>query len=504
MRRIRVRFAPSPTGALHIGGIRTALFNYLFARKNEGDFILRIEDTDSSRRVEGAEQYIIDALEWCGLRFDEGVGTGGPYSPYRQSERKGIYRQYAEQLVADGRAYYAFDTPEELDAARNECEAEGKTFVYNHLARVSMRNSLTLSPGETERLKHETDSWAVRFKVSENEILSMDDMVRGKVTVDTSTLDDKVLWKKIDELPTYHLANIVDDKLMEITHVIRGEEWLPSLPLHILIYRAFGWTPPKFAHLSLLLKPDGKGKLSKRDGDRLGFPVFPLQWTSSEGETAKGFREAGYFPEALVNFLALLGWNSGTEKELFSMDELIQHFDLNRIIKSGAKFDINKAKWFNQQYMRMKTNEELAALYLPLLNDKGLNPPLGYIAEVCGLIKERAAFVSDFWDLSHYFFSTPETYEEKSLKKYLNENSADILQSIAGILTDIHDFSKENTEHAVHAWIESEKLKTGQVMNLFRLAIVGACMGPSLFNIIEMIGKKETLYRIERIMNYEL
>lgn len=497
MERVRVRFAPSPTGALHIGGVRTALFNYLFARKNGGDFILRIEDTDSSRYVEGAEQYIINSLKWCGLKFDEGVGIGGPHSPYRQSERKNIYRKYAEQLVAEGHAYYAFDTSEELESARTACEASGNTFVYNHVTRVNMKNSLNMSSYEVEQQKSQTSNWVIRFKIPADQTVSVDDLVRGNVSVSSSVLDDKVLWKKIDELPTYHLANIVDDKLMEITHVIRGEEWLPSLPLHVLIYNAFGWKQPQFAHLSLLLKPDGKGKLSKRDGDRLGFPVFPLQWNAPDGEISRGYREDGYFPEALVNFLALLGWNSGTEQELFSMDELIREFDLDRVVKSGAKFNIDKAKWFNQQYLRAKKNEELAALYMPVLQEKGLNPPPRYVAQVCGMIKERAVFVSDFWDLSYYFFMTPENYDEKAVKKYWNDNSPDILNSIAEILSSINDFSANKTEQAIHSWIESQGMKTGAVMNLFRLAVVGASIGPSMFDIISLIGKKETLFRLE-------
>ncbi|MDR2424108.1 MAG: glutamate--tRNA ligase [Prevotellaceae bacterium] len=500
MERIRVRFAPSPTGALHIGGVRTALFNYLFARKNAGDFILRIEDTDSSRYVEGAEQYIINALKWCGLKFDEGAGIGGPHSPYRQSERKHIYQQYAEQLVDDGFAYYAFDTSEELENARTAGDANGNTFVYNYTTRNSMKNSLSLPAHEVQQYKLQTNNWVIRFRIPVDTTVSVDDLVRGNVSVNTSVLDDKVLWKKNDELPTYHLANIVDDKLMEITHVIRGEEWLPSLPLHILIYNAFKWKQPQFAHLPLLLKPDGKGKLSKRDGDKLGFPVFPLKWTAPDGEISRGYREDGYFPEALINFLALLGWNAGTEQELFSMDELIRQFDLERVVKSGAKFNIDKAKWFNQQYLKTKKNEELAALYMPVLQEKGLNPPPRYVAKVCGLIKERAVFVSDFWDLSYYFFMTPENYDDKAVKKYCNDTSSDILTSISDILSGISDFSAEKTEQAIHSWIELQGMKTGAVMNLFRLAIVGASIGPSMFDIITLIGKKETLFRLETFL----
>ena len=498
MGKVRVRFAPSPTGPLHIGGVRTALFNYLFAKKNGGDFILRIEDTDSSRYVPGAEDYIIECFKWLGLNFDEGVGVGGSHAPYRQSERKAIYKQYADELVAKGFAYYAFDSSEELDEARKKCEAEGKTFIYNYTVRNSMKTSLALPANETERLKAETDNWVIRFMIPENENLSIDDIVRGNVKVNTSTLDDKVLWKKADELPTYHLANIVDDHLMEITHVIRGEEWLPSLPLHILLYRSFGWQSPQFAHLSLLLKPDGKGKLSKRDGDRLGFPVFPLQWTSPDGEVSRGYREDGYFPEALINFLALLGWNAGTEQELFTMQELIEQFDLSRIIKSGAKFNIEKAKWFNQQYLRMKDDTELANLYTPLLQEKGFTPSFDYVAKVCGMIKERATFVSDFWGLSSYFFTAPDSYDEKAVKKFWKEDSESILNEISRLLSSINDFTVENTEHTVHEWITANDLKMGQVMNLFRLSVVGTSMGPSMFEIITMIGKEETLKRIEK------
>jgi glutamyl-tRNA synthetase len=498
MEKVRVRFAPSPTGALHIGGVRTALFNWLFARKHGGDFILRIEDTDSARFVPGAEEYIIEALSWCGIHFDEGVGVGGDHAPYRQSERKDIYLKYAEQLVDGGFAYYAFDKPDELDALRKEYESEGKTFIYNYALRDRMRTSLALSPDETARLKTETDDWVIRFKIPADETLTVVDMVRGEVSVNTSVLDDKVLWKKTDELPTYHLANIVDDRLMKITHVIRGEEWLPSLPLHVLLYRAFGWEAerPQFAHLSLLLKPDGKGKLSKRDGDRLGFPVFPLQWTSPEGEVSRGYREDGYFPEAFVNMLALLGWNPGTEQELFTKEELVELFELERVIKSGARFNPDKAKWFNQQYLRTKSDEELAALYMPELESKGIDAPDMYVAKVCGLVKERATFVPDFWDLSSYFFLAPESYDEKAVKKFWNEDTAEQMKALAAVLYDISPFVAEEAEQAVHYWIEENELKTGQVMNAFRLCVVGASMGPNMFTIVESIGREETLKRI--------
>lgn len=504
-KKIRVRFAPSPTGPLHMGGVRTALFNYLFAKQHGGDFILRIEDTDSARFVAGAEAYIIEAFKWCGITFDEGVGIGGPHAPYRQSERKAIYLQYAEQLVASGHAYYAFDKPEELDALRKEYEAAGRTFIYNHELRENLRTSLRLTQAEVEQLKSSSDHWVIRFKIPVNEIVSAEDLIRDTVAVNSNTLDDKVLWKKVDELPTYHLANIVDDHLMEITHVIRGEEWLPSLPLHVLLYRAFGWenTRPQFAHLSLLLKPDGKGKLSKRDGDRLGFPVFPLQWPlpgqATEGcELSRGYREDGYFPDAFVNMLALLGWNSGTEQEVFSMEELIRLFDLKRVVKSGARFNPDKARWFNQQYMKKREDAELAALFQPILQEKGINAAPDLVVKVCGLIKERATFVSDFWNLSSYFFAAPSSYDEKAAKKFWKEETPAYMKSLCEVLRGTASFTVEATDKAVHEWIESKQLPMGQVMNAFRLCVVGASMGPSMFEIITMIGKEETLNRIEK------
>lgn len=498
-KRVRVRFAPSPTGPLHMGGVRTALFNYLFAKQHGGDFILRIEDTDSARFVAGAEEYIIESLHWCGMQFDEGVGVGGSHAPYRQSERKAIYLKYAEQLVASGNAYYAFDTPEMLDRLRAECEAKKETFIYNHSIRNKMDTSLSMGEAELkERLAK--DKWVVRFKIPEDEVVSINDIIRGTVTVNTSTLDDKVLFKSVDMLPTYHLANIVDDKLMEISHVIRGEEWLPSLPLHVLLYRAFGWEDdmPQFAHLSLLLKPDGKGKLSKRDGDRLGFPVFPLLWKSPEGEISRGYREDGYFPEAFVNLLALLGWNPGTEQELFSLDELIKLFSLERVVKSGAKFNPDKAKWFNQQYMKQKGNEELAQLYQPILKEKGISKTDDYVAAVCGLIKDRATFVSDFWDLSSYFFVAPNTYDEKVVKKFWKEETPSRMLKIADILSGIEPFDKDVAEHTVHEWIKQHELSMGQVMNAFRLCVVGASMGPGMFEIAALLGKEEVVSRIKK------
>lgn len=453
-RRTRVRFAPSPTGPLHMGGVRTALYNYLYAKQHGGDFIIRIEDTDSHRFVPGAEKYIIEALNWCGIIADEGVDEAGnvvetpsqkhPHAPYRQSQRRGIYRKYAEQLVQAGFAYYAFDSSEELEAKRTEAEADGRTFIYNRLTRKELRNSLSLSAEETANLLETTSDWTIRFMMPENTVVKMDDLIRGHIEVNTDTLDDKVLWKKADELPTYHLANIVDDHLMEITEVIRGEEWLPSLPLHYLLYQAFGWqdTMPRFAHLSLLLKPDGKGKLSKRDGDKLGFPVFPLKWVNSEGEVSRGYREDGYFPEAFVNLLAFLGWNPGDDREIFSMDELIEAFSLDRIVKSGARFNPEKAHWYNKEYLRMKSDEELTGLFVPVLESHGLQVvecpvcaitagadfnvtgadfknhiyTFGYVQKVVSLIKERASFVSDFWTIASYLFISPEEFESFGVK----------------------------------------------------------------------------------------
>jgi glutamyl-tRNA synthetase len=482
-----------------MGGVRTALFNYLFAKKHGGDFILRIEDTDSNRYVPGTEEYIIESLSWCGIKFDEGVGIGGSHAPYRQSERKPIYVKYAQQLIDSGHAYYAFDSAEELDAMRKECEAKGEAFIYNHTTREKLKNSLTLSAEEVEKLKNKQNNWVIRFKIPSNETLKVSDIIRGEVTVNTFTLDDKVLWKKADELPTYHLANIVDDYLMQTSHVIRGEEWLPSLPLHVLLYKALGWEKdmPEFAHLSLLLKPDGKGKLSKRDGDKMGFPVFPLQWKSPEDEISRGYREDGYFPEAFINLLALLGWNPGTEQEIFSMEELIKLFDLSRVVKSGARFNPDKAKWFNQQYLKAKSNDELALLYMPTLKEKGIDKPMEFVETVCGLIKERATFVNEFWGLSSYFFTAPTSYDEKVVKKYWKPETPAMLRNLIDILEEVKPFSKESAEHNVHEWITSNGLKMGEVMNTFRLCIVGASMGPNMFDIVDLIGHDETIVRIK-------
>jgi glutamyl-tRNA synthetase len=503
-KKTRVRFAPSPTGPLHIGGLRTALYNYLFARKHGGDFILRIEDTDSARFVPGAEEYIIEALNWCGITPNEGLTPDGqvvtdstnPEGCYRQSARKAIYRKYAEALIAGGYAYYAFDTAEALDALRKEAEAKGETFIYNYAVRENLQTSLKMTAAElSERLKSDKH-WVVRFKMPENREVCMHDLIRGDIKVNTATLDDKVLWKAADELPTYHLANIVDDHLMNISHVIRGEEWLPSLPLHYLLYEAFGWTDtqPEFAHLSLLLKPDGKGKLSKRDGDRLGFPVFPLAWHDpATGELSRGYREDGYFSEALINLLALLGWNPGTEQELFSLDELVQQFSLERVVKSGAKFNPDKAKWFNQHYLRQKSNEELASLYRPELEKRGVVYNEKYVAKVCGFIKERVSFVHEFWEQSSYFFEAPKVYDEKAMQKYWKAETPAIMQQLHQLLDKADDFSPEIIEPVVHQWITDNGFGMGAVMNAFRLCVVGASKGPGMFEIIAMLGKQESL-----------
>ena len=499
---VRTRFAPSPTGYLHLGGLRTALYNYLYAKKNGGKFILRIEDTDSQRFVPGAEDYILESLKWCGIEIDEGVGVGGPHAPYRQSERRDIYLKYAKQLVESGWAYYAFDTAEELDALRKEYEARGETFAYNYSIREKLPTSLSLSKEEVAARIARGDQWVIRFKMPENEIVEMDDLIRGHVEVNTSTLDDKVLYKSADALPTYHLANIVDDRLMEVSHVIRGEEWLPSLPLHYLLYRAFGWTDlqPRFAHLPLLLKPTGGGKLSKRDGDKMGFPVFPLFWKSPTGETARGYREDGYFPEAFINMLALLGWNPGTEQEIFSMQELIDNFSLERVSKSGARFQPDKAKWFNAQYMHHKSDAELAALYQPILREHGIEVSDELAGRAAGIMKERATFITDLWDLTSFFFVAPTQYDEKQAKKYWKGDNPAMLRELREVLAGIDDFSLENTERIVHGWIEQKGYSLGQVMNTLRLALVGAGKGPGMYDVTSFIGKEETLRRIDNLL----
>ena len=496
--RVRVRFAPSPTGPLHIGGVRTALFNYLFAKKHGGDFILRIEDTDQNRYVEGAEQYIIDALNWCGLTFDEGPGLKGDFGPYRQSERKHLYKQYAEELITKGKAYYAFDTAEKLDAHRKDHEAKGKTFIYNWHNRLKLDNSLSLMPEEVQKRLDAGEDYVVRFLTPPDEKLQLKDRVRGTIEIDTNVLDDKVLYKS-DGMPTYHLANIVDDHLMEITHVIRGEEWLPSLALHQQLYDAFEWQAPEFAHLPLIMKPVGKGKLSKRDGEKMGFPVFPLTWNESIG-----YKEAGYFSDAVVNFLALLGWNPGTEQEIFSLEELVDTFSLERVNKSGARFDPDKTKWYNQQYLQTKTNKELAGLYAEILESKSVSvgdKPEDYLEKVVGLIKERAVFVSDFWDLSDYFFQAPTTYAEKAVKKQWKEDTPDILNRLVSVLEGISNFSSEAVETTVKSWIGEQELSFGKVMPPLRLVIVGDMKGPHLFDIMAMIGKEDSVHRIQKAIS---
>ena len=496
-RKVRVRFAPSPTGALHIGGVRTALYNYLFARQHGGDLIFRIEDTDSSRFVPGAEEYIIESFKWLGIKFDEGVRFGDEHGPYRQSERRDIYKKYVDVLMEAGKAYIAFDTPEELDAKRKEVA----NFQYDASTRMGMRNSLTLPKEEVDALIAEGKQYVVRFKIEPNEEVHVQDIIRGEVIVNSSVLDDKVLYKSADELPTYHLANIVDDHLMEVSHVIRGEEWLPSAPLHVLLYRAFGWedTMPEFAHLPLLLKPDGNGKLSKRDGDRLGFPVFPLEWHDPKtGDISSGYRESGYLPEAVINFLALLGWNPGNNQEIMSLEELVQLFDLKHCSKAGAKFDFEKGKWFNHEYIKMKDNTELAELFMPILKANGVDASMDKVVTVVGLMKERVNFVKDLWDTCKFFFVTPTEYDEKTRKKRWKEDSPERMAELAGILEALDDFSAENQEKVVMQWIADKEYHMGNVMNAFRLALVGEGKGPHIFDITVVLGKEETLKRIEK------
>lgn len=498
-KKVRVRFAPSPTGPLHIGGIRTALFNYLFAKKFDGDFILRIEDTDQNRYVEGAERYIIEALNWCGIPFDEGPGKDGGFGPYRQSERKQLYRQYADELIEKGKAYYAFDTSENLDSHRKEHEAKGKTFIYNWHNRLKLDNSLSLTPEDSQKRLNQGESYVIRFLTPPDEKLQLQDIIRGDIEIDTNILDDKVLFKS-DGMPTYHLANIVDDHLMEISHVIRGEEWLPSLALHQQLYDAFGWNAPQFAHLPLIMKPVGKGKLSKRDGEKMGFPVFPLSWNESTG-----YREAGYFPEAVVNFLALLGWNPGTQQEIFTLDELVNAFSLARVNKSGARFDPDKTKWYNQHYLQGKGNVELAELFMPILKnhvDLGLDcARLENVKKVVSLIKERATFVSDFWELSDYFFVAPDSFNEKAARKQWKEDTPSIMNQLLSLLEGVDDFSSENLESIVKLWIGEQELSFGKVMPPLRLVIVGNLKGPHLFDIMGLIGKEETMERINKAVS---
>ena len=496
-RKVRVRFAPSPTGALHIGGVRTALYNYLFARQHGGDLVFRIEDTDSNRFVPGAEEYIIESFRWLGIKFDEGVSFGGEHGPYRQSERRSIYKKYVEQLLAADKAYIAFDTPEQLEAKR----AEIQNFQYDAHTRGEMTNSLTLPKEEVERRIADGEQYVVRFKVEPGIEVHINDMIRGHVIIKSDILDDKVLYKSADELPTYHLANIVDDHLMEITHVIRGEEWLPSAPLHVLLYRAFGWedTMPTFAHLPLLLKPEGKGKLSKRDGDRLGFPLFPLEWHDPKtGDVSSGYRESGYFPEAVVNFLALLGWNPGTEQELFTLDELVQAFDIHKCSKAGARFDYQKGIWFNHEYMLKKSNEEVANLFAPIVANNGVDESMERITKVVAMMKDRVNFVKELWPLCSFFFIAPTEYDEKTVKKRWKADSAKVMGELADVLEGIDDFSVEGQEPVVMKWIEEKGYKLGDVMNAFRLTLVGIGKGPGMFDISAFLGKEETLKRMRK------
>ena len=501
MRKVRVRFAPSPTGPLHIGGVRTALYNYLFAKKHGGDMLLRIEDTDSARFVPGAEAYIVEALNWLGIKIDEGIGSesdnNGPHAPYRQSERKAIYRKYVNQLLDAGLAYIAFDTPAELEAKR----AEIANFQYDAQTRGLMTNSLTLSKEEVEARIAKGDQYVVRIKIEPNEEVKVQDLIRGEVIINSSVIDDKVLFKSVDELPTYHMANVVDDYLMEISHVIRGEEWLPSAPLHVLLYRYLGWTEvmPEFAHLPLLLKPDGNGKLSKRDGDRLGFPVFPLNWKDPKtGETSSGYREAGYFPEAVVNFLSLLGWNSGTEQEIFSMEELIELFSLDRVSKSGAKFDYEKGKWFNHKYLQSKSLEEVADAFNKILVEKDIVEDSEKVQKVVSLVRERANFVNELWAQSSFFFVAPTSYDEKTVQKRWKENTGAQMTALCATLEAIEDFSAENSETIIKQWIADNEYNMGAIMNAFRLSIVGESKGPHMFDITAIIGKEETISRLKK------
>ncbi|MDR0508173.1 MAG: glutamate--tRNA ligase [Dysgonamonadaceae bacterium] len=495
-RKIRVRFAPSPTGPLHIGGVRTALYNYLFAKKHHGDFILRIEDTDSNRFVPGAEEYIVESFKWLGISFDEGTHKGGKYAPYRQSERKEIYRQYVDILLDKGLAYIAFDTPDQLEAKRNEIA----NFQYDASTRMSMINSLTMPEEEVKSRIDSGEQYVVRIKINPEQTITINDLIRGKVTVNSSTLDDKVLYKSSDNLPTYHLANIVDDHLMEITHVIRGEEWLPSAPLHVTLYQCFGWedTMPEFAHLPLLLKPESNGKLSKRDGDRLGFPVFPLQWTDHKsGEISSGYRESGYLPDALINFLALLGWNPGNDREIFTMEELIDLFSLEKCSKSGSKFDFKKGEWFNHQYIQMKSNEEIAELFLPVLKEKNINAAWNTVVKVTELVKERLNFINDLWTQTSFFFVAPDSYDEKTVQKRWKNDSKERMQELIDVLQEIGDFSASNLESVVMSWIASKEYHTGNIMNAFRLALVGESKGPHIFDIVEIVGKEEVIERLK-------
>lgn len=498
---VRVRFAPSPTGPLHMGGVRTALYNYIFAKQHRGTFILRIEDTDQVRYVEGAEEYIVNSLKWCGIEIDEGFSVGGDLGPYKQSERKEIYQEYASFLIQHDKAYYAFDTPEEIEQKRVEAEKNGTTFTYNQEMRKQMKNSLTLPANEVKQLIQENTPYVIRFKTPENDAVKIDDIIRGTIEFKTNTLDDKVLFKS-DGLPTYHLANIVDDHLMQITHVIRGEEWLPSLPLHVLLYEALGWkdTMPQFAHLPLLLKPTGKGKLSKRDGEKMGFPVFPLQWTSEDGAVASGYKESGYFPEAFINMLALLGWNPGTNQEILSLEEMIKQFDLNKVQKSGARFDPEKAKWFNHQYIISKPAKDLAEEFLKLLAQNGISENAPRAEKIVELLKERVQFIHELWEQAMFFYKTPEHYDSKVVKKRWKGNIASSIETLTELLKQQEKWQADLLKQSVSQFIEDNELSFGNMMNALRLCMVGGAIGPDLFTIIELVGKEETLNRLDKAL----
>lgn len=495
---VRVRFAPSPTGPLHIGGVRTALFNYLFAKQHNGTFVLRIEDTDQNRYVKGAEKYIIDALNWCNIPFDEGPNKNEKFGPYKQSERKSLYKKYAETLINNGNAYFAFDTTEALDKERKLCEAKKETFIYNWHNRLTLSNSLSLSSEEVQAKMNAGEDYVIRFKSPQNETLNLKDIIRGDIKIDTNVLDDKVLFKS-EGMPTYHLANIVDDHLMEISHVIRGEEWLPSLALHYLLYKAFGWEAPEFAHLPLILKPTGKGKLSKRDGDKLGFPVFPLEYVSPDASIAKGYKEEGYFKEAVINFLAFLGWNPGTEQEVFSLEQLIKAFNIEKVNKASARFDPDKIKWFNHQYMQKQHNDVLAEKFKEK-NEELKAIDVNYIALVVALIKERATFVSDFWDLSSFFFVAPENYDEKAIKKAFKEDTKELMTSLVSIIENNKEYEVETLQKEIKGWITANEIGYGKIMMPLRVALVGNLKGPDVFDIMYMIGKKETVKRINKVV----
>lgn len=497
-KNVRVRFAPSPTGPLHIGGVRTALFNYLFAKKHKGTFVLRIEDTDQNRFVEGAEKYIIDSLNWCNIPYDEGPGKEGNCGPYKQSERKHLYKKYADELIESGNAYYAFDTPEALDLHRKDHETKGKTFIYNWHNREKLSNSISLTAQEVKTKLEAGDDYVIRFKSPQDETLHLKDIIRGNIKIDTNILDDKVLFKS-DGMPTYHLANIVDDHLMDISHVIRGEEWLPSLALHMQLYTAFGWEAPEFAHLPLILKPTGKGKLSKRDGDKLGFPVFPLEYTSPDGEVSKGYKEEGYFAEAVINFLAFLGWNPGTEQELFELDGLVKAFELERVNKAGARFDPDKIKWFNHHYMQ-EQNDETIAEEFQKQHQELATIDVNYIALVVGLVKERATFISDLWELSSYFFIAPKSYDEKASKKAFKDDTKDLMLQLVDVISNNLDFEVDTLQTEIKGWITDNNISFGKIMMPLRLALVGALQGPDVFEIMYMIGKQETLQRIDKVI----